>query len=259
MKTVNIIGAGNVAHHFALALYKSGHKISLIYNRTIERARGIADLVKSKATNDIERLTQSDVIIIAVSDDYIKIISEKIRQRLGNKINIVHTSGALGLDIFNSEISCAGIIWPLQSMVKNEKVDFANIQLCIDANNSEFLQKLMALGKRLSNNVIHLKSDQKEYAHIAAVFANNFSNHMFHLASTFCEKHNLDFRILLPLISGSVLRLKNKTAKEIQTGPARRMDLKTINSHLELIKDKKMKKLYRDISKSIINSYHENN
>ena len=92
---------------------------------------------------------------------------------------------------------------------------------------------------------------------MAAVFANNFSNHMYYIAKKICDQNDIEFEIVLPLINGAMQKLKNKEPEMIQTGPARRMDLQTISKHKDLLKDEEFKLLYSEITKSILGTYHE--
>ena len=88
--------------------------------------------------------------------------------------------------------------------------------------------------------------------HLAAVIANNFSNYLFGQASNLLKEHRLDFSMLLPLIEETVRKIHTADPVCIQTGPARRGDLKTISAHLALLGDHpELKKIYIDISNSI--------
>jgi hypothetical protein len=63
------------------------------------------------------------------------------------------------------------------------------------------------------------------------------------------EKGHLDFSLLKPLISQTFEKLKEVSATDTQTGPAKRDDLITINKHLELLKnDHELAEIYRHIS-----------
>ena len=259
MTKINIIGAGNVGHYFAKTLSNAGHQVLCIYNRTISRANELASKCGSIATDDLIALPIADLNIVAISDDYISSISSQIGSLHGYDTPIVHTSGTLGLDAISKDFTQKGCIWPLQSITMNENFDEKTVPLCIDANTDTFSSSLMGISKSISSVVEHLPSSKKKHAHIAAVISNNFSNHLFTLAEKYCNEHDIEFDLLKPLIIESVLKIKRESPYQIQTGPARRGDLKTIEKHLKLLKDKNTKKIYKRISKSIIKTYHENN
>ena len=70
----------------------------------------------------------------------------------------------------------------------------------------------------------------------------------------FSEK-NIDFKILLPLIKQTIAKLNIKKPKAVQTGPAKRKDIKIIQEHINLIQRKDIKELYQKISNSIIKTH----
>ena len=72
--------------------------------------------------------------------------------------------------------------------------------------------------------------------HLAAVLINNFPNHLYSLTEEYCLKENISFNMLLPLIKEGAHRVMNASPATIQTGPAIRKDLSTIEKHRSLLK-----------------------
>jgi len=120
----------------------------------------------------------------------------------------------------------------------------------------EFENQLFEIAKTLSNNVVKMNSQQRKQLHIAAVFACNFSNHMYSIADDLLAKKDIDFKILLPLIRKTIANLECNKPKEVQTGPAKRKDAAIIQEHIATIKEKEIKELYQKITINII-KYHE--
>lgn len=88
--------------------------------------------------------------------------------------------------------------------------------------------------------------------HLAAVFCNNFSNHLITICKKYCEDESLDFSLLQPLMKETFYRLENMNAEELQTGPAIRGDEETMMKHLYLLKSyPEMRKVYQLLSESI--------
>jgi hypothetical protein len=71
--------------------------------------------------------------------------------------------------------------------------------------------------------------------HVAAVLVSNFTNHLYALAYDYCSKEGAEFKLLLPLIEETALRLRNHVPNEMRTGPAIRKDIKTLEKHLRLL------------------------
>ena len=124
--------------------------------------------------------------------------------------------------------------------------------ICLEAENKSDLAKLEKLASLLQGNIYHLYSLQRKKIHVAAVFVNNFTNHMYTIAHNICEEHNVPFNILQPLIEETSQKIKNLTPKEAQTWPAKRNDMETIKNHLNLL-SKSQQELYLKITQSIQN------
>lgn len=119
------------------------------------------------------------------------------------------------------------------------------------------IAKLGSLAQSLKAPVYEISSEQREKLHMAAVFANNFSNHLFHLAEQLCISENLSFEILKPLIYETTDKLRNLSPKEAQTGPAKRNDIQIIQKHLDGLQYPVQKKIYQLLSESIKSTYEK--
>jgi hypothetical protein len=82
----------------------------------------------------------------------------------------------------------------------------------------------------------------------------NFVNHLYQIGQEICEAKHLDFTILQPLILETADKILTLSPKEAQTGPAKRQDTKTINTHLNFLTDKNQKEIYKLLTKSIIDN-----
>ena len=78
-----------------------------------------------------------------------------------------------------------------------------------------------------------MNSFQRKKLHIAAVFVNNFVNHLYRIGEDICEANEIPFEILHPLITETAAKINKLSPKEAQTGPAKRNDAKTIAAHKE--------------------------
>lgn len=232
---INIIGNGNVAWHFIEALAPFC-EITTVNPHTLEEVDPSAS-----------------VTFIAVSDNAIADIAERLGHQEGI---VVHTSGATPLNILSDKLERSGVIWPLKSLTKGESTDYSKLPLFIEAKNEADLKILKEICSRISSEVHVVNSDTRLKLHLAAVFANNFTNHLVALGQDVLHQEGIDPRLLVPLVKDAVEKLESGTARDIQTGPARRGDSKTMERHLGVIKDDKMKsKVYRVLSQSIIQMY----
>ena len=244
------IGAGNVATQLGNALYKNGCTISQVYSPTRKSAGTLARQLNAKAITYLKELDlTADIYIIAIKDDA---IAEVVKQlALPDKL-VVHTSGSLPLAVLKNVSENYGVFYPLQTFSKNKNVNFTNIPICIEANNKKTVGLLQALAHSISKNVHSITSEQRKIIHLSAVFACNFSNHMYAIAATILADHQLSFDLLKPLIAETADKIQFNDPDKMQTGPAIRGDIKTMNMHLKLLgTDKELKTIYKLLSKHI--------
>ena len=114
----------------------------------------------------------------------------------------------------------------------------------------------MQLAALISNKVFEVNDEQRRKLHIAAVIVNNFSNHLIALTKEYTDSLDLDFDLLKPLMQETMLKALAQNPKDIQTGPAKRKDYKTIAQHESMLSDPKLKELYLWFTQSI-DSYYE--
>jgi predicted short-subunit dehydrogenase-like oxidoreductase (DUF2520 family) len=245
-----LIGAGNVATHMGMALKKAGHKIAQVYSPGGQSARGLAKKLTTESISDIRKLKKdASLYIIAVNDDAITEVAEQLE--LKNKV-VVHTSGSVKMNALKAASENYGVLYPLQTFSKNKTIQFKAVPLCIEASNEATASSLLSLANSISQNVREVNSEQRRAIHLAAVFACNFSNHLYHIAEVILSSEQMSFDLLKPLILETAQKVQTSHPAKVQTGPAVRGDQKTIKTHLKLLKgDKKLRTLYKLMTESI--------
>jgi predicted short-subunit dehydrogenase-like oxidoreductase (DUF2520 family) len=247
-----LIGSGNIATHLGKAFKMAGQNISQVWSRTAEKAAELADSVGATAIAELSEITSSaDLYILAVNDDAIRTVSEQLNIDGGL---LVHTSGTTGLDVLEGVTERTGVFYPIQTFSKSKAVDLRQVPIAIEGNSAEVTDSLHSIASRLSERVLELSSIQRRTIHAAAVFACNFTNHMYVLAKDLLEEQGLSFDLLRPLIAETASKIQTADPASVQTGPAMRDDQNTVNKHLQLLTDKPdLKELYQKLSQSIIN------
>lgn len=250
MKKITFIGAGNVASVLSSKLSDKGFEIVEIWSKTEKSARELALKLDCNFTTNLNDLQHTDLFVLALKDDFIK---ETVHLITDKETPIVHTSGCIGIDIFSNKKN-SGVFYPLQTFTKEIEMDFANLPICIEANNPKLESDLIEIANSITTSIHKLNSEQRKNIHIAAVFACNFSNHMLSISEDIMKKNNLDFNLLKPLIETTFQKIRHNSPKDIQTGPAFREDKKVIGDHLKQLENKReFKEVYSKISESIIN------
>jgi predicted short-subunit dehydrogenase-like oxidoreductase (DUF2520 family) len=124
--------------------------------------------------------------------------------------------------------------------------------ILIDASDESTLMQLLGVAESISGTVVKADDEQRLKMHLAAVFCNNFVNHIYVLMQDYCRKEGLDFHLLLPLIQETANRLYDMDPMEAQTGPALRKDNSTIDKHLAILDNyPSLKLLYKSFTQSI--------
>jgi predicted short-subunit dehydrogenase-like oxidoreductase (DUF2520 family) len=249
MKIV-IIGSGNVATHFGISLQEAKHEIMQVYSRSESSAKSLAKKLNCSFTTSISDITaHAEFYLVALSDEAIKPFLKKfeIRNRL-----IVHTSGSTPLAVFGNKFSQCGVLYPVQTFSKTRKIDFRKVPVCIEGNNDFSKKKIKSIARTLTRQIHFVDSSKRKTIHLAAVFANNFSNHCFVIAEKILSNKNVPFDILRPLIHETAEKVQFDSPADMQTGPAKRGDLSIQEEHvLMLAKRKEFLKIYKLISESI--------
>lgn len=252
MISVVIIGFGTVGKHLYDAFSEAKNvNVVQIYNRSESALDSINKNVAT--TTDLLNLVTADVYIIAATDDAVVPVSRKLKLR--NEL-VVHTSGSIATERL-SKLNRSGSFYPLQTFSKGKKIDFRSVPICIEAENRTDLKLLQKLANEISNNVHHITSEQRKSLHLAAVFVNNFTNHMLYIGDRICKESNVPFSILSPLIKETINKLETLSPYNAQTGPAKRGDIDTLERHSEQIQKDIFKKIYSTISNSIKETYGE--
>lgn len=233
---ITIIGAGNVATHLAKRLYEKQHDILQILNRNLEHAKLLATQVEAEGIDNTRFLNlNADFYIVAVSDDAIKIIAEQLATILPKGKIIAHTSGATSSQVFKVFFENYGVFYPLQTFSKERQADFEKLPFCIDGSTDFTKNKLLALAKTICPNVYLIDDKQRSVLHVAAVFANNFTNYLITVSEQILAKENIPFDLLKPLINETVAKINDNTPQSMQTGPARRGDKVTLEKHQQYL------------------------
>lgn len=256
LKNIVIIGAGNLATQLALALNEKNIRISQIYSRTIESARELAEKVAAEFTNDLSQInTDADIYFIAVKDSAIQQVLENLK--LNEDRLIVHSAGSVPMQIMDGFSQNYGVFYPLQTFSKSRKVDFSAIPICIEANHPWSLVKLQEIAALLSETVRQINSEERKTLHLAAVFANNFVNHLYAVSANILQDKHLNFDLLKPLILETAEKVQSLQPIDAQTGPAQRNDESVINAQLNMLQDTpEFKKIYSFVTESIF-QFHQ--
>lgn len=244
-----IIGTGNTATVLGHMLKAAGHTILQVYGRNASAASELAYELDCESTNYWAVVNRNaDLYLLAVSDIAIGEIMNELK--LPHK-TIVHTAAAVSKDMLRAASEHYGVFYPLQSLKKGSG-RLPDVPIIIDASDKETFYMLQQLAGSISGQVVAAGDEERLKLHLAAVFCNNFVNHIYALMEDYCRREKIDFGLLKPLIRETAERIENMSPAAAQTGPAIRHDQGTINRHLQLLENyPELKKIYQLLTGSI--------
>lgn len=247
-----LLGSGNVATHFGKALSKAGHRIVQVYSRTKSHAIAVAEALNAPAIDDLAAVNPTaDIYLIAVKDDAVIQIVAQLPSAL--KGVVVHTAGSVDMEIFASHVQKYGVLYPVQTFSIAKPVDFSMMPVALEASDEAAYSRVAQLAGSLSTRIFRCNSRQRLALHVAAVFACNFTNHLYAIGADILREQGLDFDLIRPLILETAQKVMSHLPSEVQTGPAVRNDIGTMQKHLKLLGEnhQELATLYRQMSERI--------
>lgn len=257
IRTVAIVGAGNLAWHLAPALDNAGYPVRAVFSRDTRNARQLASRLYQAHVKTVPDFTDDDidVVILAVSDDAIEQVAGELV--IPDDLLVVHTSGSTPMRVLAAaDTANMGVLYPLQTFSKGVKVNFEDIAILVEGSNAPVEHALQTMARALSPTVAAISSERRMALHVAAVFASNFTNHMIAIAFDLVEDRDLDPEWLKPLIAETLNKSLDAGPSQAQTGPARRGDLGILRKHADFLReDPKLREIYTVISQHILDRY----
>lgn len=239
---IAIAGNGNVATHLYRWLNTLGCEVSKANSRTLE---------------DLD--TQADICLIAVSDSAIGEVASAVDAKLEKDNAIIaHTAGSMPLSLLEGRRHKGGVFYPMQTFTKDRELEYASIPVFVEGATTEVEDQLLDLAKRMTDNAHLADTKTRAHIHLGAVFACNYVNYMLYLADKAVKECNLSLDIYKPLVEETVAKAMTCGPYASQTGPARRADLATLWTHMDLLQNHPhMSRVCRLLSQQILNLYKE--
>lgn len=248
MKIV-FIGAGNLATCVALEMQRAGITVGQIYSRTRESAETLAKKLNCRWTVNInEVIPDADLYVFSLKDSVLKDVIPQLKPNNGLW---VHTAGSVPMNVFEGHTQRYGVFYPLQTFSKKRRVKLDGTPIFLEVSDPDDMKMLKKIAMALSGNAQEMDSNKRKKLHLAAVFACNFSNHMYVLASKILEEQEVSYDVLLPLINETAQKISEMPPMLAQTGPATRFDREIMDKQLEMLTDPSMQTIYRLISQNI--------
>jgi len=229
---IGLFGTGRVASHLGPALATAGHSIAFVWSRSQSGTDSLAAQLPGAValSGPNTSVPAADVYLLAVPDAAVAPLVASIAWPAGAVV--AHTAGALPISVFETQPAIqGGVFYPLQTFSPGRAIAWPTVPLCIEAATLPAEATLLQLAGSLSQHVLRLDSAQRLQLHVAAVFANNFTNHLLGIADALLAEAQLPASLLAPLVRETVDKALANRPFAVQTGPAVRHDAPTLAAH----------------------------
>ena len=248
---IALIGSGRLATQLGMAMKAAGHDVLQVYSRTEANARSLALLLQTTYTTSLTSVTHdAQLYVVALTDAVLEDALATLCPDRKDKV-FVHTAGSMPMDVFAGKAVHYGVFYPMQTFSKERNVDFSKIPVFVEYQDSIAKTCIENLAFSLSTHVYNLTSEGRRHLHLSAVFACNFSNHMYDVCARVLARKGIPFEVMLPLIDETARKVHALTPREAQTGPAVRYDQTVMQRHLDLLEDEDLKQIYNLLSQHI--------
>ncbi|TVR39124.1 MAG: DUF2520 domain-containing protein [Cryomorphaceae bacterium] len=246
---IALIGAGRVASNLGTAFKLRGFELQCVLSRNEERGRLLAEELGTHffRLNEAEQV-RAHLFVIAVSDDAVQEVSEQLP---AGEAVVVHTSGTRPMADLSKHPN-RGVFYPLQTLTSAVRHQWSDVPFCLEASCHDALAVLKDVCTQLGAQHYELNSDQRARLHVAAVIANNFTNHLWGWSRRLLEEAEVDPAILHPLMRETLAKALTHDPYGVQTGPAVRGDEQTLRKHLaQLEEHPRLRAIYQLLTESI--------
>jgi predicted short-subunit dehydrogenase-like oxidoreductase (DUF2520 family) len=229
-----LIGSGNVATILGRKSRAAGHRIVQVFSRNGNHANQLASRLGAISTSYISTIERNtDLMIVALRDEA---LAPFVKDLNHTNSTLVHTAGAIGMNVLKGTSERYGVLYPLQSL-RREMETIPVLTILTQGNDSETGKIISDFAYTIAETVMEAGDQDRMKYHLAATIVNNFANYLYIITESFCRKENISFAVLQPLIEETVIRLRNTSPQSVQTGAAIRNDLITLEKHRELLNE----------------------
>ncbi len=254
-KKITLIGSGNLAWHLTHWFNNTPFEVVEIYSRNIERDSEDFLKINSKIqfVSEFQNISDtSDIYFLCIPDDDLDFLILDWPFQVSSKQIMVHGSGLKVARLFIEMSDNFGVFWPIQTLKKN-LINKNKPSIVMTVSNDYTKNIFESMAQTCADTYQFYDEHHKQKIHLAAVVANNFTNHLLGMTKEFCKNNEVDFALLHNIIleTGQKAVAVDDPFK-IQTGPAIRNDQDTIEKHLRMLnKHLDLKRIYQILNHSI--------
>jgi predicted short-subunit dehydrogenase-like oxidoreductase (DUF2520 family) len=243
---ISFIGAGRLGWALADIFYNKDIIISSVIDKEDKKARqclkNCEARISSATLNDIG--SETTILFLTVPDDEIGHVCSNLIQTdiLRPGMIVTHASGLLSSDVL-TPLRRDGLhicsFHPCFSFPENFSGDINGIYIALEGD-SEGCRRLEALVRKIGGKPFFLSREDKPLYHAGCTMASNYFVSLMGLVQDVVREisPNDEIRHILPLVRGTLNNIEQSGVEAALTGPILRGDIRTVESHMNALKDK---------------------
>ncbi len=254
---MGIVGGGRAGTALARELLTAGVPLTGVWNRTARPAPdGLAEVWTSGTPAPPTELLDAHVILLAVLDGAIAEVARELALREDHVV--LHLSGSMGASALAGVAAHAGCYHPLQSFTPGATPALPVPPYCLAIEGAaDALAAARALAEATGHPAVELDSAGRAAYHAAAVLASNLLVALEAVATRVMglagPQGDDRWRLLWPLVVGTLANLEDGDFAGAITGPIPRGDAETVARNLAaLAADPEAAALYRSLGRAAL-------
>jgi predicted short-subunit dehydrogenase-like oxidoreductase (DUF2520 family) len=255
---IGLIGCGKVGTTL-IYLLKKNNRVMGVYDTNKRHEKKAVEVLHIKGNLPLDKLcTESDVLIIATTDDQISHAYKRIKTYLHTKKYIYHFSGLLPAEIFpktKNIFRCS--IHPFATFPKIVIPPVRKHYILFIQGDREAKRVARRIFSKENFTLHDISESKKPLCHLLGVFSSNLIVGlvlaMYELAQRIGWNEDDMRRVVFPLIEETLYNIKRYNIKNALSGPLERGDVEIVKQHLQALKgNRDLQNTYKILSFDIL-------
>jgi predicted short-subunit dehydrogenase-like oxidoreductase (DUF2520 family) len=234
-----LVGPGRAGLSLSLASLEAGHRVVGVLAREPAEARAAAGRLGAEPLSWDANLVRADLLVVAVRDDAIEAVADRLAHRAAAVEGAVHLSGLKSAGALDAIAGPpVGSFHPLQTLPTPEAgaSRLAGAWIAVTSNDDLLSDRLFSFAASLGARPFELDDGAKPLYHAAAAAAANFTLAALAMSRQLFEAAGVDFAAAEPLVRGVVDNALAMGPEQALTGPAARGDVGTVRAQLAAVR-----------------------
>jgi predicted short-subunit dehydrogenase-like oxidoreductase (DUF2520 family) len=235
---VILAGPGRAGLALSLRLVASGHVVTGVLGRDLDTAERSASMLAADRLDWDMDLPAADLLVLAVRDDAIEPVAERLAGRVGAVSGAVHLSGLVPVAALDAlQGPSLGSFHPLQTLPTPEAgaARLAGAWVAITASDDLFADRLFSFASSLDMRPFEIDDDAKALYHAAAASSANYVITALAMAERLFEAAGVPFEAAGPLVRAVIDNALEMGPAASLTGPIARGDVATVRAQVEAV------------------------